>query len=114
MKSEIKKKSIVSPIVPRVQNKVPEIAIPVKKNENIFIFITLSIYVVIGLVGVFHHDPWRDEVGPWLFSSLRSSFIDFFNKLSFEPFMWGFIEFIISRFTDSPLIAQVIYFLISA
>jgi hypothetical protein len=114
MKSEIKKKIKATQTVPsKVQTT--EIAQP-KMSETNFIFGTLAAYLIIGFIGVLHHEMWRDELQTWLVGASSKGFGEFLNNMKGEsnPLLWYSINFILSRFTDSPVIAQVFHFLISA
>jgi len=112
MKSEIKKKIKNQP---PAQAKVQGMSVTDPKKENKFILITLVAYVIVGLIGVFHHEMWRDELQTWLVAAASNTLGDFLHNMRTEcnPLMWYSINFILSRFTDSPLIAQIFHLLIS-
>lgn len=106
---------------PKVQKPIVKnpgaIGVPkeIPKNENIFIYSVLAAYFVIGLIGVFHHEMWRDEMQTWLVGASSNSFGEFLHNMKGEsnPLLWYTINFILSRFTASPVIAQIFHFLIS-
>jgi lipoprotein NlpI len=113
MKSEVKKKLKAAQPLPA---KTVEASVPNKKNEHLFIFATLAAYFIIGLIGVFHHEMWRDELQTWLVGASSSGFGEFIHNMKGEsnPLLWYTCNFILSRFTDSPVIAQVFHLLISS
>lgn len=88
---------------------------PVPKNEPVFIFSVLAAFFVIGLIGVFHHEMWRDELQIWLVGSSAHTFSEFLRNMTNEcnPFGWYFLDFVLSRFTDNPLIVQVFHLLLA-
>ena len=95
-----------------VENLAP---VPIAKNENIFIYSVLTAYFIIGLIGVFHHEMWRDELQIWLVGSSAHSISEFLRNMTNEcnPLGWYGLDFILSRFTDSPLIVQVFHLLLA-
>ncbi len=64
---KIQQKPQVKPVV-KTDSEVATIAsIPI--SENTFIYSVLAAFFVIGLIGVFHHEMWRDELQIWLVGS---------------------------------------------
>lgn len=95
-----------------VENPIP---VPIAKNENIFIYSVLTAYFIIGLIGVFHHEMWRDELQIWLVGLSAHNISEFLRNMTNEcnPLGWYGLDFILSRFTDSPLIVQVFHLLLA-
>jgi hypothetical protein len=89
--------------------------LPPSKNEKIFIYSVLAAYFVIGLIGVFHHEMWRDELQIWLVGASAHNISEFLRNMTNEcnPLGWYSIDFILSRFTDSPLIVQIFHLLLA-
>lgn len=88
---------------------------PTPKNENIFIYSVLFAYFIIGLIGVFHHEMWRDELQTWLVGASSKNIGEFLFSMKNEcnPLGWYGANFILSRFTDNPLIAQIFHLLLA-
>ncbi len=85
-------------------------------NDSRFsIFLTL-IYFVIGLIGVFHHAPWRDEYQPWLIAEGSRNLADLYQNTRFEPhpMLLYIFTFFLSRLWHDPLIMQVFNFIIAS
>lgn len=85
-------------------------------SDNIFTYSVLAAFFVIGLIGVFHHEMWRDELQIWLVGSSAHSFSEFIRNMTNEcnPLGWYGLDFILSRFSDNPLIVQVFHLLLAS
>lgn len=57
-------------------------------NKRFFLFITLVLYAVLVLFGVWHHEPWRDEAHPW--------------NAAKEDSLWQIIESV--RYSPTPIL----------
>lgn len=95
-----------------VESKMPKL---VDKNENIFIYSVLAAYFAIGLIGVFHHEMWRDELQIWLVGDSAHNISEFLHNMTNDcnPLGWYGLVFILSRFTDNPLIVQIFHLLLA-
>ncbi|MFB2980565.1 hypothetical protein [Microseira sp. BLCC-F43] len=79
------------------------------KNWLILLFFSL------GLIGILHHEMWRDELQSWLIAKDSSSIIDLFNNLRYEahPALWHSCLYLITRFTHNPLAMQIFHLLLA-
>lgn len=57
-----------------------------------FIFTVVSVYALLNLVTVLHHEPWRDEAQAWLVSR-DASVMEFFRLRPYDvnPCVWGLL-----------------------
>ncbi len=79
------------------------------KNWLILLFFSL------GMIGILHHEMWRDELQSWLIAKDSSSMIDLFNNLRYEghPALWHSCLYLITRFTHNPLAMQIFHLLLA-
>ncbi len=84
-------------------------------TEKNFILVTLCAFIVIGFIGVFHHEMWRDEMQIWLLGASNHSFSEFIHNMNGEPtpLLWILINFVISRISDAPIMTQIAHLIIS-
>ncbi len=69
----------------------------------------LTAFLGLGLVGVLHHEPWRDEVEIWLIARDSASFGELLHNMRTEghPVLWYLVNFVLTRFTRDPLAMQL-------
>lgn len=86
------------------------------KNDITWIKVLVSIFLLLGLVGVFNHEMWRDELQAWMIARDSSSLIDLYKNLRYEghPSLWYFFLYVITRFTDNPLAMQLLHLVIAS
>lgn len=79
--------------------------------ENILIVI----YFFLALIGILHHEMWRDEMQSWLIARDSRSLIELFGNMKDEghPILWYLCLYGLSQITHNPLIAQIFHLLIS-
>ena len=79
-------------------------------NWGIFIF-----FCILSVIGILHHEMWRDELQAWMVARDASNFFQLFKNLKYEgnPALWHIFLFILTRFTDSPYSIQILHLLIS-
>ncbi len=94
---------------------VSEMAIPKPSriSEHTFIYSVLAVFFIIGLIGVLHHDMWRDELQIWLVGVSSHNVSDFIFSMKNEtnPLGWYGFDFILSRFSLDPFIVQIFHLL---
>ncbi|HTB32627.1 MAG TPA: hypothetical protein VK808_11405, partial [Bacteroidia bacterium] len=85
------------------------------ETDKKFLIITLGAFFLIGIIGVFHHEMWRDELQTWLVGASSNSFGEFLHNMKTEcnPLLWYTSDFILSRFTKNPIIAQFYHLALS-
>jgi hypothetical protein len=79
--------------------------------ENNLIFV----YSCLGLIGILHHEMWRDEMQAWLIARDSHSLAELFENLRYEghPALWHLCLYLLSQFTHNPLIVQIFHLLIA-
>jgi hypothetical protein len=100
-----KKNKPASPV--QVANKQSKTFI----NASTLSIILTSIFFLLSLIGVYNHEPWRDEFQAYLLGRESNSFSDLFNNIKYEghPPLWHIILFIQTRFIDSIFLMQLIH-----
>ncbi|MFK8183180.1 MAG: hypothetical protein AB8B99_07380 [Phormidesmis sp.] len=73
------------------------------------------VFVLLGTVGLFHHELWRDETQSWLLARDSASVFDLFRNAHYEghPLLWHYCLFFISRFSRSLISMQVFNLLLA-
>ena len=86
------------------------------KEDTAWINVLVIAFLVLGLIGVFNHEMWRDELQAWMIARDSSSLIDLYNNLRYEghPSLWYIFLYAITRFTDNPLAMQLFHLLIAS
>lgn len=88
-----------------------------RSTVNLFAFALTVLFFAIGLVGIAHHEMWRDELRAWLIARESSTIYQLFDILRYEgtPPLWHLCLFGLTRFTADPLAMQIFHlFLASA
>src|SRR6185312_16002622 len=93
---------------------VAETPLP-KRADPMFVYSLVGAFFIIGLIGVFHHEMWRDELQVWLVGASAHNYGEFLRNMANEcnPFGWYFLDFVLSRFTEDPIIAQIFHMLLA-
>ncbi len=75
----------------------------------------ILIFVVLGIVGMFHHELWRDETQSWLLARDSASAIDLFRNTHYEghPLLWHYCLYGLSRISRNVLIMQAFNLLLA-
>lgn len=78
-------------------------------------WLIILLFFSFGLIGIFHHEMWRDELQSWLIAKDSSSMVDLFNNLRYEghPALWHSCLYLITRFTHNPLAMQIFHLLLA-
>jgi hypothetical protein len=77
--------------------------------------IALAAYAVLLVVALGAHEMWRDELQAWSIAASSSSLPDLWHRAAYEPDpnLWFVVLFCASRISSSPVVLQVVNFLIS-
>ncbi len=69
-----------------------------------------SLFIFIGLLGVFNHSLWRDEMQGWLVARHSQNFVDLWlnNAPSGHPIIWSALIFCVKGLTNTPLSMQLL------
>jgi len=84
-------------------------------NPLIFSLIVTGVFFILVLVGLVHHDMWRDELQAWLVARDARSISQLFQNMKYEgnPALWHFFLFLITRFTHNPAYMQALHLVIA-
>lgn len=82
-------------------------------HEKYFSVCVLSLYLLLGFIGIHHHEMWRDEVEAWLVARDNSppQIINHLRTVA-HPALWYLILKIIQQVSLNPFIMQVVHLLI--
>ena len=74
-----------------------------------------SIYFVLALIGILHHELWLDEAHHWLLSRDSADLGDMIRNTRAEghPIFWNVILFFVTRSTDEPFFMQLLHIILS-
>jgi hypothetical protein len=85
------------------------------KNQALIENSIIIAFLLFGLVGILHHEIWRDEFQAWLLARDSASLIELFHNMQYEghPGLWHLCLYGLSRITHNPLIMQIFHLSIS-
>jgi len=85
------------------------------KSNNALRNWLILLFFSLGIIGILHHEMWRDELQSWLIAKDSSSMIDLLNNLRYEghPALWHSCLYLITRFTHNPLAMQIFHLLLA-
>jgi hypothetical protein len=65
----------------------------------------LALFVALGLVGILHHEMWRDEAEIWLIARDSGSLRELFRNMHTEghPALWYLLVYTVSRLSSNPI-----------
>jgi hypothetical protein len=80
-----------------------------------FAYWLVFIFAVVSLVGVLHHEMWRDELQAWTQARDSSSLADLWRNTRTEPhpMLWYGLLFFLTRFTRDAVAMQCLHWLIA-
>jgi hypothetical protein len=78
------------------------------------IVVTL-IFFILGVIGIEHHELWRDEYQAWLIATDSNSLSDLLAKSRYEghPLLWHIILFIVAKVVNTVTAMQYIHIVIA-
>ncbi|MFI5221799.1 MAG: hypothetical protein ACHQK8_05700 [Bacteroidia bacterium] len=88
---------------------IPETG-PGNKNSLWFDILIATLFFLVSLIGIIHHEMWRDELQSWLVARDSHSLVQLFQNARFEghPILWYLILFILTSFTKSLFALQLL------
>lgn len=88
---------------------------PQSKTDIKFLLILLIVFCILSLIGIFHHEMWRDELEAWLIANNSDSIPELLNNLRYtgHPALWYICLYFITRFTDNVLAMQIFHLIIA-
>lgn len=86
------------------------------KSEATFTTVLVLAFLCLALIGLVHHEMWRDELHAWMIARDSASLPELFSNLRYEghPALWHVCLFFLSRFTRNPLFMQLFHLAIAA
>ena len=112
-----KKPPIKKPIAGNQKQRITPSKVEAKKpfNPLYYSLIITTIFFVVALFGLMHHQMWRDELQAWLVARDAHSIPQLFHNMKFEgnPALWHLLLFIITCFTHNPVYMQALHLVIA-
>ncbi|MFZ5806792.1 MAG: hypothetical protein ACOY3I_06265 [Verrucomicrobiota bacterium] len=81
-----------------------------------FPYCITTIFLLLGLYGITHHELWRDEFQPWLLGRDTHSIAELISASRYEghPVMWHSILYVLSRISVDPFIMPIFHILLAS
>ena len=75
----------------------------------------MGLYGLLTALGLYYHEPWRDETHSWLIARLSQSLPQLFHNIRYEghPVLWYLILYLVKPVSGKFEMAQVVHWLIS-
>lgn len=85
------------------------------QSETTFVSLLVLSFLFLEVIGIIHHEMWRDELHAWMIARDSSSISELFNNLRYEghPWLWHLCLYFISRFTKNTLAMQIFHLIIA-
>lgn len=76
----------------------------------------VSIFIVLGIIGIARHEMWRDELQAWLIARDSVSLIDLFRNLRYEghPGLWHLMIYACIKLKKEPFVMQLLHLAIAS
>lgn len=91
---------------------------PLRKQgqETLFALSVTLLFLLYAGFTTYHHEMWRDEMGPWLISRDSLSLFDIFHNIRYDghPSIWYLLLWPITRLTANPEAMKLLNLAISA
>ncbi|GAB4539290.1 MAG: hypothetical protein Tsb0014_29580 [Pleurocapsa sp.] len=75
----------------------------------------ISLFAILGLLGIVNHSMWRDEMNVWLIAKYSHNFADFWDNVRYDrghPGLWHLLVSIAFHIADNPLAMQILHWAI--
>ncbi len=84
-------------------------------HPHLSYFVT-GIFLLLGAIGLYNHEMWRDEHQAWLVAREADSFAGLYANMKYEgnPMLWHSLLWILNLFTANPASMQVFHLVIAA
>ncbi len=85
-----------------------------KNISSKFVWIITFLFFSVSILGILHHEMWRDELQSWLVAKDAHSIAELFKNSTYEghPMGWYLLLFFVNIFTSSPFAMQILNVLI--
>ena len=79
-----------------------------------FEYLLVFVFACLSLIGVLHHEMWRDELQVWTLARDSSSVADLWRNMRTEchPMLWHTLVWVLTRFARNPVAMQYLHWLI--
>lgn len=94
--------------------------VPTDHRPNVtdarFAAIVSILALLLGLIVILHHEMWRDELQAWRIATSSGTLSELLQNARYEghPLLWYLCLYVLSRFTDDPLVMQLFHLWIGA
>ncbi|MEO5356844.1 MAG: hypothetical protein H7844_06045 [Nitrospirae bacterium YQR-1] len=80
-----------------------------------FVYICTSVFFILTLFNILHHEMWRDELEAWMIAAEASSLHGLIENMRYQghPMLWHLILYPITRLTRNPVAMQMVHLLIA-
>ncbi|MEB3232769.1 MAG: hypothetical protein VKJ64_17295, partial [Leptolyngbyaceae bacterium] len=71
----------------------------------------LPLFATLGLVGILHHDMWRDEMNTWLIVRDSGSLGEMLSYVNYQghPALWALLVSLVRQIWDNPAVMQLLH-----
>jgi len=85
-------------------------------RETLFALSLTLLFLLYAGFTTFHHEMWRDEMGPWLIARDSHSLLDIFHNIRYDghPSLWYILLWPLTRLTADPEAMKVLNLVLSA
>ena len=81
------------------------------RRAGIFATIWTAVYFGVVLLGLLHHEMWRDELQTWLTTANSGSLRELLANMRYDgrPGLWHLMVYVAARFTEQPMAMQLVH-----
>lgn len=75
-----------------------------------------GLFILLGLLGVLHHEIWFDEAHTWLLARDSHSWVELFRnaRADRQPLLWHCLLYILKHISTKPLAMQLLHWIIAS
>jgi hypothetical protein len=86
------------------------------RSESVFAAVLTALFLAFGVLGMLHHEMWRDEMHAWLVARDSSSLWQVIQVTRFEAHfsLWRVVLYALTRITRNPIAMQLVSLLVAA
>ena len=99
-----------------VKARVAKVESPASiKLKLYFPYLLTALFFLLSLIGVLNHEMWRDEYQAWMVATGADSIAGLFQNLKYDGHagLWPLGLYVLSRFSDAPVLMQLFHIAIS-
>ena len=84
-------------------------------SPDSFTGLLVSIFFILGSIGILNHAMWRDEINVWLIARDSASIMELFSNIKYEghPGLWYICLYLLNQITHNPVIMQIFHLLLA-